>query len=422
MTTFEQTLSAPGEAGAGPLTRRLVARVCAAFDRVDRGRLRLLLPDGTERAFGRPGDEPSATLSVHHWRFFRRLALGGDVAAGEAYVDGDWDADDLVGLVRLLAVNAGRLSPATAGTRLAALADRLRHLTRVNSRANARRNIVAHYDLGNDFYRLWLDPSMVYSCALFAHPGQALAEAQAAKLERVADLAGVAPGMTVLEIGCGWGAFLELAARERGADATGLTLSPAQAAFARDRLERAGVAGRARVELRDYRDATGRFDAVVSVEMLEAVGHAHLPRFFAAVDRVLAPAGRAVVQTITIPDQRYDAYRRRPDFVQKHVFPGGHLPSLGAITAAAATTGLAVTSVESFGPHYAETLRRWREAFLARRPEAARLGLDRRFLRLWDYYLAYCQGAFAEGMVDVVQLSLARPGRRSLLPPAEVRR
>jgi len=415
-------LPAAANPPADPLTRRLVGSVGRALEAVERGSLRLHLPDGRAFQFGRTGEDPSATLSVRDWRFFRRLAVSGDVGAGESYVDGDWDADDLVSVVRVFAANAERLASASSGSPLLALVDRVRHLARANSRPGARRNIAAHYDLSNDFYRLWLDPGMVYSCALFSHPECSLEDAQRTKLERVAALVGLGPGMRVLEIGCGWGAFLELVARDHGCDAVGLTLSAEQARFARQRLARAGVSDRARVELLDYRDVSGTFDAVVSIEMLEAVGHAHLARYFAAVERLLAPGGRAAIQTITIPDHRYDSYRRRPDFIQKHVFPGGHLPSVGAIAAAVAPTHLVVERLESFGPHYAETLRRWRRAFLDRRREVAALGFDRRFQRLWDYYLAYCEGAFAEGMVDVVQLVLARPGQRPLRAPVEVER
>ncbi|MEP0774980.1 MAG: class I SAM-dependent methyltransferase [Acidobacteriota bacterium] len=381
-------------------------RVRDALGRLPEGSLHLLLPDGSSERFG-PGEGPSVTLEVSSWRLFRRLALAGDVGFGEGYMAGEWRTDDLPGLLRLFIRAGQEVQGVARGTAALRLARRLLHLSRRATRSGSRRNVAAHYDLSNDFYRFWLDPSMTYSCAIFAHPEEPLELAQRRKLERVARLAGLGAGQRVLEIGCGWGSFLELAA-SRGCDALGLTLSPAQASHARARLAAAGLP--ARVELVDYRDCGGVFDAVVSIEMLEAVGHARLPEFFAALDRLLAPGGVAVIQSITIPDHRYRAYRRNPDFIQKHIFPGGHLPSLAAIAAALVPTRLVIDSLENIGPHYALTLRRWREAFLEQRPAIRALGFDDTFLRRWEYYLAYCEAGFAERVLGDLQLTLRRAG------------
>ncbi len=381
-------------------------RVHDLLAQLPEGPLQLVLPDGDALVLGPPG-EPAATLRVHRWELFRRLALAGDVGFGEGYMAGDWDSDDIARLLRLCIRAGERLATVARGSALWRLARRWHHRRHTTTRAGSRRNIAAHYDLSNDFYRLWLDDTMTYSCALFAHPDQPLAEAQRRKLERIAALASLRPGMRVLEIGCGWGSFLELAAA-RGCSALGITLSKEQAEYARARL--ATVSGAIRVEETDYRDVTGTFDAVVSIEMLEAVGHARLPAFFATVDRVLARGGSAVIQSITIPDHRYAAYRANPDFIQTHIFPGGHLPCLAAIAEAVARTRLVIESVENIGPHYATTLRRWRQAFLARREQVKALGFDEPFLRRWEYYLAYCEAGFAEALINDHIIVLRRAG------------
>ncbi len=392
------------------LPRGLVAlsyrRVRALLADLPEGPLRLVLPDGGAELCGPPGT-PAVTLRVNDWNLFRRLALAGDVGFGAGFAAGEWDSDDLTALLRLFVRAGARLAGAARGVAALRLARRLLHASRRPTRSGARRNVAAHYDLSNDFYRLWLDAGMTYSCAIFAHPDESLHEAQQRKLRRIAALAGLAPGLRVLEIGCGWGSFLELAA-ERGCTPVGITLSQAQAEYARARL--AASAPAARVEVRDYRDCTGSFDAVVSIEMLEAVGHAHLPDFFAALDRLLAAGGTAVVQSITIPDHRYDSYRANPDFIQTYIFPGGHLPSLAAIAQATARTRLVIESIENIGPHYAPTLRHWREAFLARRSQARALGFDEAFLRRWEYYLAYCEAGFAERIINDHILVLRRAG------------
>ncbi|MBP7677298.1 MAG: class I SAM-dependent methyltransferase [Thermoanaerobaculia bacterium] len=421
MTTLESTSDAlVAEAASPGILDRLAARlVLRALEGLREGAVLLTLPDGTTRRFGRDDTRP-VRIVARSWRPFRSLLRAGDLGAAEAYLDGEWTADDLPGLVRLFARNADLLDREMWVTRLASAADRLLHARNRNSRAGSRRNVRAHYDLGNDLYETFLDPSMTYSCALFETGDDTLEEAQVRKLRRIAEKARIRPGDHVLEIGCGWGSFALLAAREYGARVTGITLSTEQAARARERVSREGLEDRVEIRLVDYRDlpAEGRtYDRVVSIEMLEAVGEEFLPGYFEVVDRLLAPDGLAVIQSITVPDDRYARYRRRPDFIQKHVFPGSHCPSVGAIVSAvSARSRLLVHHLEDVGAHYAETLRRWREAFLANLPRVKQLGYDERFTRLWDFYLAYCEGGFAARHIGDVQVVLTRSGNRALGP------
>ncbi len=421
MTSIESTSDVlVSEASSPGILDRLAARlVLRALEELREGAVLLTLPDGTARRFGRDDARP-VRIVARSWRPFRSLLRAGDLGAAEAYLDGEWTADDLPGLVRLFARNADLLDRETWVTRLASAADRLLHARNRNSRAGSRRNVRAHYDLGNDLYETFLDPSMTYSCALFETGKETLEEAQEKKLRRIAEKARIRPGDHVLEIGCGWGSFALLAAREYGARVTGITLSTEQAARARERVSREGLEDRVEIRLVDYRDlpAEGRtYDRVVSIEMLEAVGEEFLPGYFEVVDRLLAPDGLAVIQSITVPDDRYARYRRRPDFIQKHVFPGSHCPSVGAIVSAvSARSRLLVHHLEDVGAHYAETLRRWREAFLANLPRVKQLGYDERFTRLWDFYLAYCEGGFAARHIGDVQVVLTRSGNRALGP------
>jgi len=376
---------------SGPWTRLLLPVVL----RMRRGTLDLTLPDGRRLHLRGAEAGPSAALVLHRDRAARRMLTGGGVGFGEGYADGDWETDDIAALVRLVLAN----QPVAAGAgwlaRPLGWLDRLVHLSRANTRRGSRRNIAAHYDLGNAFYRPWLDAGMTYSSALFTAPGQTLEEGQAAKYARVAALADLRPGHTVLEIGCGWGGMLETAA-DLGARPVGLTLSTEQKAWAEDRL-----GARAEVRLQDYRDVGGTFDRIVSLEMIEAVGEAHWPTYFRVLADRLAPGGVAVLQAITIAEDRYAAYRRRADFIQRHIFPGGMLPTPSIIAAQAAATGLRLTHQETFGPSYARTLALWAERFRAAWPEIAPLGFDTRFRRLWEMYLGYCEGGFAAGTIDV---------------------
>ena len=408
------SVSTPGlpRARRMPLAARLVL---ARLDRVRHGHLVVRLPDGSYRTFaGTDGGTAAVTeLEVHRWRFFGRLLRRGDMGAGEAYVDGDWSSPDLVGLTRFFLDNEAELAPPNLIGAAGRLRDRLTHLLRSNTRTQARRNIHAHYDLSNELYELFLDPSMTYSSALFDRPGLDLEAAQRRKYQRLAEWAGLEAGQHVLEIGCGWGGFAEFAATELGCRVTGITLSEEQASFARRRIKDAGLSDRVQIRVVDYRDIDACFDAVVSIEMLEAVGHRFLDSFFATVDRVLRPGGRVALQTITIPDQIYDRYRRGTDWIRAYIFPGGHLPSLGAIQGSLARrTGLVVSRLDDLADDYATTLREWRRRFWESEDRVRGLGFDDRFMRMWDFYLASCEGAFLERHCGVAQLLLARPDAR----------
>ena len=396
-----------------PLAARVVI---AGFNRLREGRLTVHLPDGSTRSFGTT-DSAHAEMTIHRWRFFSRLLRGADVGAGESYVDGDWSTPDLVALTRLFLDNEDVLAPPRLVGVLSRMRDRLLHLARSNRRVQARRNIRTHYDLSNDLYRLFLDPSMTYSAALFDRPGISLEEAQKAKYERLARWAGIRQGDRVLEIGCGWGGFAEYAAGELGCSITGVTLSERQAAFARDRLQARGLTDLVDIRLTDYRDMQGSYDAIVSIEMLEAVGHRYLDSFFAVCDRVLRPGGRVALQTITIPDRVYDRYRRSNDWIRKYIFPGGHLPSLGAVQASMARrTAFVVDRLDNIGDHYATTLRHWRRRFWIKIDAVRELGFDEEFVRMWDFYLATCEAAVRRHHIGNIQLQLSRAGETGREP------
>ena len=363
------------------------------------GRLEIRLPDGASRLFGE--GEHGVTLQVHDEALFRQVLARGDIGLAEAYLDGAWDSSDVTGLLSLLASNRQVLKKAVYGSWRKLLAARVRHWLNGNSRAGSKRNIMAHYDLGNEFYKLWLDPSMSYSSALYrAVDDGDLETAQRAKYRRILRRLRADVGQRVLEIGCGWGGFAELAVGE-GLQVTGLTLSPAQLAWAKQRVPAADL------RLQDYRDTCEQFDHVVSIEMFEAVGERWWPAYFRAVARALKPGGRAVIQSITIRDDLFAQYRRGTDFIQQYVFPGGMLPSPAAFRAAAARQGLVVRGEYAFGHDYARTLAEWRHAFEANWPQIAELGFDEHFRRLWRLYLCYCEAGFLAGNIDVVQFELS---------------
>lgn len=394
-----------------PLAARVVLDRLAG---IRRGHLVVRLPDGSARTFAgrRAGATAVMELDVHRWRFFSRLLRRADVGAGEAYVDGDWSSPDLVGLSRLFLANEAELAPPSLLGAIGRFRDRITHLLRSNTHGQARRNIHAHYDLSNELYGLFLDPSMTYSSALFDRSGLDLEAAQRRKYQRLAEWARLRPGQHVLEIGCGWGGFAEFAAGELGCRVTGITLSDEQAVFARARMIRLGLEDRVEIRVVDYRDIEAKFDAVVSIEMLEAVGHRFLDGFFATVDRVLLPGGRVALQTITIPDQVYDRYRRGTDWIRDYIFPGGHLPSLGAIQGSLARrTGLVVERLDDMADDYATTLHCWRSRFRLEKDRVRGLGFDDRFIRMWDFYLATCEAAFRDRQIGVLQLALSRTGR-----------
>ena len=387
-----------------PLVGRMAARVLGRLlGELEGGTLEITLPDGSLRRFG---SGPPIALRIHDARLFRRLATRGKLGLGESYTAGEWEADDLPALFELLLRNAE--SAAARHPRLRRLAESRPRLNRRQLPLVARRNIRYHYDLGNDLFRLFLDETMTYSCAVF-EARDTLEEAQRRKLRRVCEKLELGPDDHVLEIGCGWGSFALAAAGEYGARVTGVTISPAQAELARKRVEAAGLADRVEILEQDYRKDEGRFTKIASVEMLEAIGERELPVFFATCDRLLAPGGRVCVQTILVPDRRWRRYRSTPDWIERYVFPGCLIPCLSALAAAmSGASSLAVHDLEEIGSHYAETLRSWRERFLTRLEDVRALGYDERFVRTWDFYLAYCEAAFRVRSLRDVQLVLAR--------------
>jgi cyclopropane-fatty-acyl-phospholipid synthase len=372
------------------------------------GSLTFILPDGETVRLQGDAPGPDARLFVRDYRFIRRALLSGDIGFAEGYMAGEWDTPDLAALLGVFAVNFDVLRGLTRGNVLSRAFHAVNHALRRNSRRGSKRNIHAHYDLGNDFYARWLDPTMTYSSAIFAAPDQPLAEAQRNKYATLARSIGLAEGHKVLEIGCGWGGFAEYAAKEVGARVTGVTISQAQYDFARKRLFDQGLADKADIRLIDYRDIQGRFDRVASIEMFEAVGERYWPAYFSKIREVLVPGGKAGLQIITIRDRDFDNYRRRADFIQKYIFPGGMLPSEQRLREESARAGLGWEGVSRFGQNYADTLQRWLRNFDAAWDGIAPLCFDERFRRLWRFYLAYCEAGFRTGRTDVVQLALSR--------------
>lgn len=377
--------------------RMVVGRLLAT---VTRGRLTVVLPGGQRLAARGPEAGPEATLVLHRWRAIRRLLTGGDIGFSDAYIDGDWTSPDLAAFIELAALNQDQMARSIAALLPLRLWNRLSHALNANSKTGSRRNISFHYDLGNEFYRLWLDPSMTYSSALYEDRGQTLEAAQQAKIARILDMLEIGAGEEVLEIGCGWGA-LASAMGDAGARVTGLTLSREQLAHAEQLMVERGLAGQVDLRLQDYRDVEGRFDRIVSIEMMEAVGEKYWPVYFAALRERLKEGGTAVLQVITIAEYKFDSYRRDPDFIQRHIFPGGMLPTKTAIAELAEGAGLTLERADHFGMGYAHTLAEWRRRFHAAWPEVQRLGFNEPFRRLWDYYLAYCEGGFRAGVIDV---------------------
>lgn len=390
------------------ITHAALRLALAPLSGIRGGTLRVVLPDAQVLQFG-DGAGPSAEIAVKDFKFFGRLLFSGQIGLSEAWIDGEWTSPDLTALLCLLAENADRLKGGLHGNALIGFAHRLAHMTRANTRKGARRNILAHYDLGNDFFAAWLDPSMTYSSARFIGGEGDLESAQAAKYRAMAEHAQVRSGTHVLEIGCGWGGFAAFAAREYGAHVTALTISDNQLAFAQARIARAGLSDSVSIRHEDYRDTEGQFDAIVSIEMLEAVGERYWPAYFSKIESALKPGGRAAVQVITIREDLFSAYRASPDFIQRHVFPGGMLPSIDRLHAQATRAGLHWEHMERFGLDYARTLALWAQAFEANWPSIRDQGFDERFRRLWRFYLAYCIAGFRSGRIDVVQVALAKP-------------
>jgi cyclopropane-fatty-acyl-phospholipid synthase len=378
---------------------------------------RLVLRDGA--ALSNWGEAASAPveLVVRDPRFYTAVAFGGAVGAGEAFIEGWWTTDDLTGLVRLLLRNREALDGLETGSaRLVQPVRRLLHAMHQNTRRGARRNIRAHYDLGNDFFELILDDTLTYSCGLFDRPGASLRDASVAKYARMAALLDLRPEDHVIEIGTGWGGFALHAASRHGCRVTTTTISEEQFRLATRRVAEAGLTDRVTVLRQDYRDLRGTYDKLVSIEMIEAVGHEHYPTFFAQCAALLAPSGRAAIQAITIDDARYDAARREVDFIKRYIVPGGCIPSRSVLRQAAAGAGLALVQADEMGLHYAETLRRWRGNMHANRERIAALGMDERFQRMWEFYFCYCEGGFLEQVIGTAQMVFARPGAGLTVP------
>ncbi len=404
------------------LTIRLARRALASrLERLRHGGLEIV-EAGRRTCFGgaSEGCPLVGHVEVRDARFYPAVAMGGAIGAGEAYRDGYWESDDLAAVVRVLARNREALQGLERGfTRLVGPFRRLAHRLRANTRHGSRRNVGEHYDLGNEFYQLFLDPTLMYSCAVFAGPeprgstqelGQALAAASEAKLELICRKLELGPEDEVLEIGTGWGGFALHAASRYGCRVVTTTISQRQLELARARVEAAGLGDRVEVVGRDYRDLSGRFDKLVSIEMIEAVGHEFLEGFFRVCSERLKPHGRMLIQAIVVPDQTYDSYRRSVDFIQRHIFPGALLPSIATMMdCVKRATDLRLEHLQDLTPHYATTLRIWCDRFLARRDEVRALGFSDAFVRLWEFYFRYCEGGFEERVIGDVQMLFAKP-------------
>ena len=372
------------------------------------GSAAIALPDGRVLMFG-DGAGPQVDFRIRSYHFARRVLKNGDIGFAEGLMAGEWESDDLSSLLTLLASNVERFTRLLEGGPLGKAVHWLRHLSNANTKRGSRRNILAHYDLGNAFYSAWLDASMTYSSARFNAQVRDLEAGQRAKYKALAEHLDLKAGEHVLEIGCGWGGFAEFAAREYGARVTGITISDEQLAYARARMEKAGLTDRVEIRRQDYRDVEGQFDKVASIEMFEAVGEKYWPAYFAKIANVLKPGGRAGLQIITIRDELFDTYRKRADFIQRYVFPGGMLASVERLREETTKVGLVWREVEAFGQSYADTLAEWAKRFKAKWTDIHALGFDERFKQLWLFYLSYCEAGFRTGRTDVVQLELAKP-------------
>jgi len=388
-----------------PFTAR-VAFMFAA--KLQRGTLDVLLPDGRKFQFGGAEPGPAATMIIRDMAFARRFLAGGDIGIAEAYLAGDWDTPDLTQFLYLFCVNHDLIQAMLNDKPLMRFVQLLQHWFNRNTRRQARRNIHAHYDIGNAFYSAWLDPGMTYSSALFEESTSDLTAAQTNKYRRLAEALDLKPDQTLLEIGCGWGGFAEFAAKTFGTRVVGLTISTEQRDFAQKRIHEAGLADKVEIRLQDYRDECDRYDRIASIEMIEAVGEQFWPKYFAQLRDRLLPGGLAGIQAITIQDRLFQSYRREVDFIQRYVFPGGMLPSPAVLKSLGDRFGLPVIRERIFGQDYAKTLATWRNNFQTAWPGLVPLGFDDRFRRLWEYYLSYCEAGFLSGNIDVRQVIFAK--------------
>lgn len=388
----------------------VIQKFLNTVSQLDAGEIDLTLPDGSTYKLssdGAPG--PQIVMRIKRWRAVRKFLTQGDFGFVESYLDGDWECSELSGIIQLGLLNSTSWQTSQLQGAFHKIWQRLAHWRRDNTKSGSRRNIAAHYDLGNALYKQWLDPTMTYSSAYFATPGQSLPEGQIEKYRRIAQMLDLKPEHHVLEVGFGWGGFAEFAVKEYGCRLTGLTLSKEQLKFAGERLQREGLSDKVDLRLQDYRDVGGTFDRIASIEMFEAVGEAHWPRYFNMLHERLARGGVAALQIITIAEERFDHYRRNPDFIQRYIFPGGMLPSVERLKMQVEKAKLVYDDASLFGESYALTLRQWRDRFLAAWSTIEPLGFDERFRRMWEMYLAYCEGGFRTGAVNVGQFKLIRP-------------
>jgi len=381
------------------------------FNKIETGGLTFYLPDGSARYFGDKDSSFQVQMTIHDYRFFKDAVLGGDVGLGEAYMKGFWDTDDIPALFSVLIKNRQALANGNMTTAwLVRQKDRLVHALRANTPMGSRRNIGEHYDLSNDFFQTFLDPTMLYSCGLYRGESDTCEDAQRRKLQSIIDKARIESTDHVLEIGCGWGGFAMEAVKQTGCRVTGITVSEEQYQLAQERVLQAGLQDKITILFKDYRHVAGLFDKIVSIEMLEAVGHKYLGTFFTACDKLLKPAGRLVIQVITIPDQNYENYRRNTDWIQKYIFPGGHLPSVTALSQVVTrNTSLLMEQLEDIGTNYARTLKDWRESFTLNLGKINSLGFDEIFQRKWIYYLAMCEAGFRERAIGDIQVVFRKP-------------
>jgi cyclopropane-fatty-acyl-phospholipid synthase len=388
---------------------RYFATAFEVAGRMRRGRLDFVLADGRRFRVEGPEPGPAAEITVHDDDTFARLVREGDLGFSDAYLEGGWSTPDLQAFMDVIHTGNNAMYDGYPGMALIRAYEKTRFWLQSNSRGQARRNISYHYDLGNEFYQLWLDETMTYSSALFTTGQESLENAQTLKYASMVDQMGAGPGDHVLEIGCGWGGFAEYAAGVRGLRVTGLTISQAQFDYATDRIAKAGLSDRVEIKLLDYRDETGRYDGIASIEMFEAVGERYWPVYFDSLRERLKPGRHATLQIITVDDGRWKVYKRGVDFIQKHIFPGGMLPAPSVLKAEIARAGLLLKGSVEFGKSYSQTLRRWHEMFNDRWEDVAKLGFDDRFRRMWNFYLTSCAGAFEGGNCDVTQITVTRP-------------
>lgn len=391
--------------------RSCINLVISLFDKIESGSLTFHLPDGSLRHFGDRNSPHQAQMIIHDYRFFKDAVLGGEVGLGEAYMKGFWDADDIPSLFTILiknrqALDNGHMAPAW----LMRQKDRLLHKLRANTLIGSRRNIGEHYDLSNDFFQTFLDPTMLYSCGLYQSEDDTCENAQHHKIRSIIEKAHIESSDHVLEIGCGWGGFAMEAVQQTGCHVTGITVSEEQYRLAQERIRQAGLQDKITILFKDYRHVTGLFDKIVSIEMLEAVGHKYLGTFFKTCDNLLKPAGRMVIQVITVPDQNYEKYRRTTDWIQKYIFPGGHLPSVTVLAEVVTRqTSLLMENLEDIGTHYARTLKDWRASFTCNMDKISAMGFDEVFRRKWIYYLAICEAGFRERAIGDIQVVFRKP-------------